>query len=146
MVVGVDRLLAALGPAQLLVGAPGDHFIGIHVRLGARPGLPDDERELVVEVAAGDFGGGLLDGFGEMRVEPADARVHPRRGLLHEAQRMDDLDRHALALAEREIADRAFGLRAPIAVAGDLDRAEAVGFGTRDHVRAFRSANCVSAP
>ena len=45
-------------------------------------------------------------------------RVHPRRGLLHIAQRMDDLGRHLLALAEREIADRPLGLRAPIAVAG----------------------------
>ena len=30
----------------------GDHLVGVHVRLGAGPGLPDDERELVVELAA----------------------------------------------------------------------------------------------
>ena len=59
-------------------------------------------------------------------VEQADPRVHPRRRLLDEAERVDDLDRHLLARAEREIADRALGLRAPIAVGRDLDRPEAV--------------------
>ena len=129
MVVGVDRLLAAALAGQDLVGAAGDHLIGVHVRLGARSGLPDDQRELVVEVAARDFGGRLLDRLGELGVEPADARIHPRRRLLDEAQRVDDLERHLLARAEREILDRALGLRAPIGVGGDFDRSEAVGFG-----------------
>ena len=62
-------------------------------------------------------------------VEPADPRVHPRRGLLDEAERVDDLERHLLARAEREILDRALGLRAPISVGRDLDRPEAVAFG-----------------
>ena len=104
VVVRVDRLLAAAIATKDLVGAAGDHLIGVHVRLRARPGLPDDQRELAVEIAAGDFGGGLLDRLGKLRVEAADARVHPRRGLLDEAQRMDDLQRHLLARAEREIA------------------------------------------
>ena len=129
MIVGVDRRLAAALAGQDLVGAAGDHLVGVHVRLGARAGLPDDQRELAVEVAARDFGRRLLDRLGELRVEPADARVHPRRRLLDEAQRMDDLERHLLARAEREILDRALGLRAPIGVGRDLDRAEAVGFG-----------------
>ncbi len=129
MVVGVDRLLAAALAGQDLVGAAGDHFVGVHVRLGARPGLPDDQRELVVEVAARDFAGRLLDRLGELRLEPADARVDPRRGLFDEAQGVDDLERHLLARAEREIPDRALGLGAPICVRGDFDRSEAVGFG-----------------
>ena len=73
--------------------------------------------------------------FGDLRVEPADARIHPRRRLLDEAQRVDDLERHLLARAEREILDRALGLRAPIGVRRDLDRPEAVGFGAGARAR-----------
>ena len=65
----------------------------------------------------------------ELGVEAAVARVDPRRRLLDEAEGVDDLDRHLLARAEREILDRALGLRAPIGVGRDLDRPEAVGFG-----------------
>ncbi len=129
VVVGVNRLLAAAIAGQDFVGPPGDHLIGVHVRLGARPGLPDDQRKLVVEIAARDLACRLLDDFGELRVEAADARVHPRRSLLDEAQRMNNLERHLLALAEREIPDRAFGLGAPIGVGGNLDRPKTVGFG-----------------
>ncbi len=73
--------------------------------------------------------GRLLDDLGELGVEAADPRIHPRRGLLDEAQRMDDLERHLLARTEREILDRPLGLRAPISVGGDFDRPEAVGLG-----------------
>ena len=78
--------------------------------------------------AAGDFARRLLDRLGEAGVEPAVARVDPRRRLLDEAERVDDLDRHLLARAEREILDRALGLRAPIGVGRNLDRPEAVAF------------------
>ena len=120
MIVGVDRLLAAALARQDLVGASRDHFVRVHVRLGARAGLPDDERELAVEVAARDFRRGLLDDFGDLGIESADAGIHPRRGLLDEAERVDDLERHLLARSEREILDRALGLRAPIGVGREL--------------------------
>jgi propanediol utilization protein len=38
---------------------------------------------------------------------------------------MDDLQRHTLS-ADREIVDRALGLRAPIAMAGDIYRPEGI--------------------
>ena len=129
MIVGVHRLLPAALAGEDLVGAAGDHLIGVHVRLGARPGLPDDQRELAVEIAARDFAGGLLDHFGKLGVEPADPGIHPRRRLLDEAERTDDLERHLLLGPERKILNRALGLRAPICVGRDVDRAEAVGFG-----------------
>jgi hypothetical protein len=129
MVVGVDGRFPAAHAGQHFIGAPGDHLVGVHVRLGARSGLPDDQRELVVEVASSHFGRGLLDRLGEVGVEPADARIHPRRRLFDEAQGMDDFQRHLLARAEREVADRPLGLRPPISVRLDLERPEAVGFG-----------------
>jgi len=71
----------------------------------------------------------LLDRLGKLGIKTADPRIHPRRGLLDEAERVDDLDRHLLFRAEREILDRALGLGAPIGIGGDLDRAEAVCLG-----------------
>ncbi len=68
---------------------------------------------------------------GELGVEPAVPRNDPRRRLLDEAQSVDDLGRHRLARAEREILDRTLGLRAPISVGGNVDRAEAVAFAAR---------------
>ena len=41
MIVGMHRRLGAQHPAQRLDRPVGDHLIGVHVRLGARPGLPD---------------------------------------------------------------------------------------------------------
>ena len=130
MVVGVDRLLAAALAGQDLVGAAGDHLIGVHVRLGARARLPDDQRELAVEIAARDFARGLLDRFGDLAGRARRCRAFTRAAAcLMKPERMDDLERHLLARPEREILDRALGLRAPISVGRDLDRSEAVGFG-----------------
>jgi hypothetical protein len=136
----VDGLLAAPLAGQDLVGARGDHLIGIHIGLCAGPGLPDNERKLIVMRAGSDFPRGLLDDLGQFGIEPAQPGIHTRRRLLHETQRMHDLDRHDLAWAEREIVDGALRLRAPVAVAGNVDRPEAVGFGAGGHhsiLRAF---------
>ena len=67
----------------------------------------------------------------ERRVEVAELDVHVGRGLLDRCPSARH-DRHRLALpADREVLDRALGLRAPVAVGGNLQRAEAVGFGAR---------------
>ena len=47
-------------------------------------------------------------------------------GELDDAERMDDRHRHAV-MADLEILPRAFGLRPPIAIGGNVDRTEAVG-------------------
>src|SRR6185437_5100372 len=104
-------------------------------RLGARPRLPDDQRELAVEIAARDLARRLLYDLGDLRIEAAEPRIHPRRGLLDEAERVDDLERHLLFRPKREILDRALGLRAPIGIRGDLDRPEAVGLGAGGSAR-----------
>ncbi len=57
--------------------------------------------------------------------------VHPRRRLLDQRERMNDLDRHPLARAEREILDRTLRLRAPIGVRRDRDLADAVALDPR---------------
>ena len=53
-------LLPSTPPASL-DGAIGDDFVGVHVGLRAAAGLPDAQREMVVELAGDDFVGGLRD-------------------------------------------------------------------------------------
>jgi hypothetical protein len=63
VVVGMDGLLATLHSAEDLNGTVGDDLVGVHVGLGAGAGLPDDEGEVVQELAVGDLLGSLLDGL-----------------------------------------------------------------------------------
>ena len=126
VIVGVDRLLRAHDAAEKLDGAVGDHLVGVHVRLGAGAGLPDDEREVRVELALDHLVGGPDDRLADLRVEAAEVHVHLGGGALDDAETADDRLGHAFA-ADREILDRTLGLRAPIAVGRNLDRAEAVG-------------------
>ena len=55
VVVGVQQLFAGD-----LIAAVGDDLVGVHVRLGAAAGLPDDEGEVVIQLPADDLvaGGG----------------------------------------------------------------------------------------
>ncbi|EAU43488.1 hypothetical protein R2601_23383 [Salipiger bermudensis HTCC2601] len=128
VIVRVDGLFRAHLAAQHLDGTVRDHLVGVHVRLGARAGLPDNEREVVVELAVDHLAGGGDDGVGDLGLHRAVGFVGHGAGLLHHAERADD--RHRLLFpADREVHDRALGLRAPVLVCGNLERAEAVGFG-----------------
>jgi len=73
---------------------------------------------------------GSRDRLGATLVEETKLAICLRRGELDDAERMHDLDRHAIP-ADAEILPGTFGLRAPIAVGGNLDRAEAVGLDAR---------------
>jgi hypothetical protein len=112
--------------AEQLGGPVGDDLVGVHVAAGAAAGLVDDQREVVVEPSGRDLAGGLLDRRGEIGRQAVRA-VDPRGGLLDVAERVDDLERHALA--DVEVLDRALGLRAPQSVLGHLDLAHAVALG-----------------
>ncbi|MNN21616.1 hypothetical protein D3C81_1349450 [compost metagenome] len=127
VVVGVDRLLGAHLAAQHLDGAVRDDFVGVHVRLGARTRLPDHQREVVVQLAFDHFIGGGDDGVGQLGVQLAQVAVGLGGGAFDDAQGPDDGQRH-LFPADLEVAERALRLSAPVAVGGDLDGAEGVGF------------------
>ena len=125
MVVGVhERFLPTLA-AEELGRAIGDHLVGVHVRLGAGAGLPDHQREMVVEGAGHDLVGSRHDRIGELAVQRTIALVHLRRRTLHDAERAHQGQRHALA-ADLEVLQAALGLRAPIARRVDLDRPERI--------------------
>ena len=125
VVVGMDRGLLAHGLAHDLAGPVGDHLVGVHVALGARAGLPDDEREVIVELAADHLAGRLVDDRTERGIERTGLDVHPRRRLLDDAERADQRRRHALA-ADSEVLQAALGLSAPIGVGRHVDRADRV--------------------
>jgi hypothetical protein len=137
VVVGVDRLLRAHSPAHHLDGAVRDNFIGVHVGLGARAGLPYDQREMVVQLAVDHFLRRCDDVLCKLRVELAEFEIRLCRCTLHDAERTDNRGRLLLP-ADLEIAQRALRLSAPIPVRRDLDGAKGVGLraGFPGHVSA----------
>src|SRR3546814_10410468 len=130
MVVGMDRALAAARAGEQLIGAPGDHLIGVHVGLRARAGLPDDKRELVVVLSFRHFPGRSYDGVGRHFIQTAVAGVHPCSAQLHQPERMDERKRHALP-PYREIAGGSLSMRAPIGGGRYVARHEAERKSTR---------------
>ncbi len=128
VVVGVDRLLAAERAAEDLAGAVRDHLVHVHVGLGAGPGLPDHQGKMTIKLPVHDLVGRRGDRLGRSLVETAKLQIGQRRRFLHQRHGADQRPGHVL-VADLEVLPRAFGLGAPIAVAGHLDRAESVPFG-----------------
>jgi hypothetical protein len=104
VVVGVHRGARAEGRPGELVGAVGDHLVGVHVRLGAAAGLPDHQGEVVVEVAGDDLVGGAGDERGAGRVEEPEGDGWPRGGLLHHPEGAQHGRREALAADAKVLA------------------------------------------
>ena len=71
---------------HVLAGERGDHLVRVHVRRGARAGLEDVDRELVVELAARDPVAGRGDPLGLLGVEQPELGVDARRGGLDPAE------------------------------------------------------------
>ncbi len=68
------------------------------------------------------------DGLADLFIEQAHCHVGLGRGALDDAQRAHDRQRLLLP-PDLEIAKAALGLRAPVAVGGNLDGSERVGLG-----------------
>ena len=124
----MHRLFRAEFAAERDIGGVRDHLVDVHVGLGAGAGLPDQQRKMLVELAVGDVLRHRDDGLGAPLVEAAEIAIDLGGGALDQAERVHDLDRHAFA-ADAEIMQRAFGLRAPELVGGDIERPEGVAFG-----------------
>ena len=89
----------------------GDDLVHVRVGRGARTGLVDIDRELVVVVAVRHRRGSGRDGARDIRIEQAELAVRLRGGELDEGQRSQESARHALA-RDREVQDRPLGRRA----------------------------------
>jgi len=69
MIIGVYGVFGADFAAQHFDGAVRDHLVGVHVRLRTRPGLPNDQREVIIQLAGHNFGGRSDDGISQLGVQ-----------------------------------------------------------------------------
>ena len=128
VVIRVDGLLAAHRAAGDFDGAIRDNFVDVHVGLRAAAGLPDAQRKMLVKLSGDHFVGGLRDERGFAGGELAEVLVDERGGFFEDAEGADQLGWHGV-LADGEMDERAGGLRAVVAVGGDVDLAHGVGLG-----------------
>ncbi len=141
----MDRVFAPEDAARELDGPIGDDFVGVHVGLSAAAGLPDDEREVVVEKARDDLVGGADDELGGSPVELAELGVGDGRGLLDDAQGGDELAGHLFA-ADLEVGERPRGLRAPVSIGRDSDFTHGVGLDSLRHGHSPDECNAETPP
>src|SRR5690242_8955455 len=85
---------------------------------------------MIVELAVDHLAGGPDDGAGATLVDQAELAVGFRRRKFDHPERANDRQRHPV-LADAKILAGTLGLRAPVAVRGNIDRAEAIGLGSR---------------
>ena len=131
VIVGVNGGLGTHLAARDLDGAVGDDLVSVHVRLRARTGLEDNQREVVVELAGDDLVTGLRDEVRDVGGQLAQLRVGQGRGLLQDAEGAHHrATPHEGVASNVEVVQRTLGLSAPVAVRGDLNGAHRVGFGT----------------
>ena len=96
MIQGMDQGIIALLPAQQFDGPVGDDFVQVHVGGSAGAALQGIHRELVGQVAVGDFGGCLENGRTQTCIQQPQRHIHFHGGLLDGRQgpdqfRMDKL-------------------------------------------------------
>jgi len=150
VIVGVHRLLGTHLSTENLDRAVGDDFVRVHVGLGARPGLPNDERKVVKQLAGDDFVGGLLDRLAELRIQSV-GHIDGRGRALQDSESLHDGRGHPVeGLVDLEVGERAIAapsaktfpaasrptppvewytplrLRSPVLVILDFDVAEGV--------------------
>ena len=121
VVVGMDGDLGSHHPSGHLDGPVGDHLVGVHVALGAAPGLPDAQRELIVELPLGDLAGRGDDQRRLVRRHLAQIGVDLGRRLLQDPDGPDERFGHPI-VADRKVVQRPSRLSTPVPVGRDLDR------------------------
>ena len=116
-------LLPSVPPASC-DGPVGDDLVGVHVGLRPGAGLPDVQREVLVEGAVGDLRGGTHDERPGVGIDAALAHVDLGAGQLEQAHGVHDLAGHALRarVADGEVVQRPLRLGTPVAVGAALRR------------------------
>src|SRR5690606_17821697 len=110
---------------------------GVHVRLRAGPRLPDDEREMVVELAIDNLLGRLDYRLSDLPIETAELHVG-LSGRTFDDPEGTDYRLWLLLPADLEVGKAPLGLRAPVLIGRNFDRAEGIRLDThvrRGHVR-----------
>src|ERR1700737_1006375 len=109
-----------------LTNAIRDHFVYVLVRLGARSGLPDVERELVIELSGDDLVGNLLNQVGLFFLQATQSLICDRCSFLDVAIGMIDLLGHEI-VPNRKVIKRALSLCAPETLCGNRHLSEGIG-------------------
>jgi hypothetical protein len=130
VIVGMNGRLAPERRAGELGAAVGDHFVDVHVELGAAPRHPNVQGKHVVVLPGEDFVAHLNDQFIAPIVEPLARMVGGGGGFLQNGVGGDHFGRNQIP-ADAEMLERALGLRAPQLVRRHLDHAEAVALFSR---------------
>ena len=107
------------------VRAVGQNLVSVHVGLGPAAGLPDRQREMVVEPALAHFFGRAADQRRDLVGEHAERKVGLRRCALLKREGADHSDRHLRAL-NRKDGKRTLCLRTPVAVGGNCHDAHRI--------------------
>ncbi len=90
MIIGMNRLFRSDFAAQHLDRSIGDHFVDVHVGLGARPCLPNHQGKVFVELALDDLIGGRDDGLRQLALEEPHFDIGQGCSLLDDAERTDE--------------------------------------------------------
>ena len=137
VVVRVQARVVAALPSHQLERHVRHHLVGVHVGRGAGAALHGVDHELGLEaVLARDQVAGPVDRLGLLGRQVAEPVVGPRRRLLDEHQRADELgkvpDRHA---GDREVLDRPERVHPPVGAGRDVAVAEQVVLRTGGDLR-----------
>src|SRR5271166_137140 len=108
----MDRRVASKGSASELAAPIGDHFVDVHVELGAAASHPYMQRKHVVMLTRQDLVTGLNDQLVALIVQPLAIMVRDGGGLLQGGVGRDHLARNQV-LADAKMLKRALGLSAP---------------------------------
>src|SRR3984893_6163227 len=134
MVVGMNRCVAPKRRAGKLATAVGDHFVDVHVELGAAARHPDMQRKHVVMLASQNFVTGLNDQIGALIVKPLAVAVRDGGGFLQGGVGRDHFAGNQV-LPDAEMFKRTLRLSTPQLVGGYFNEAEAVSlFSNVDHM------------
>ena len=128
VIVGVHATIGSQRLSHQLRRPVGDHFVEVHVALGATAGLPDHEGEVLVKASVDDLLGGLLYRLGDICREIPELPVDLGRALLDERERPYQRSWQAF-LPDREVLEGSLGLGAPVAIRRHGNFAHAVPFG-----------------
>src|SRR4030095_1338780 len=109
-----------------------DHFVGVHVVRRAGACLVHVDDELIAKIAVDDLVGGRDDSGADGARQPVERHVGPRRALLDEDGRRDELGVRPQS-ADRKVLERAYGLDAVVGVFGDGLIAQRVSLDTVGH-------------
>src|SRR5205823_1948332 len=122
-------VVAGLSSVHVVIGMsardPPDYLVGIHVGRCAAARLENIDDEVSVVGAAGHFIGGYSDGFREIGGKFTQLSVDLRRRALDQPQRSKESSWETES-TDREILNRALGLRSVQRVGGNANLAHGV--------------------